>query len=485
MLSPLPNMPHEESESAASIRFASAEARGAEMKEQFDSLPPAGQPAQPRSRDHAVVVQSSPIRTPKRDPASEGNAWYRFYAGFTSEFVSDVLRRLRLPSDALVLDPWNGSGTTTTTAHRLSYAARGFDANPALVIVARGRLLDTDLVASVLPLRNDILEHWDQSMLEEDRTDPLCAWFTPRAASGLRSLERAIFRLLVDSTSSSLLRDYEGFSQVSSLAAFFYVTLFRAIRRRLARFIGTNPTWVRVPTTPEDRISFPKPVLSKAFQAEVDALIARLHAPRSGRRPRAVVEQGLSSRLPLADGIVDCVITSPPYCTRIDYVVATLPELALLGYGRADTDELRRQMIGTPTVKGMNPAPEDADWGRTIRRFLAAVASHHSKASATYYLTYFRQYFAGMQRSLQELHRVSKPGTPSVVVVQDSFYKEIRNDVATGLSEMAGQVGWTVIERKDFPARRNKATMNTRARAYRTDFRATESVLVLRKESGI
>ena len=35
----------------------------------------------------------------------------------------------------------------------------------------------------------------------------------------------------------------------------------------------------------------------------------------------------------------DAVIGSPPYCTRIDYVIATSIELAILGFGK-DRDEI-------------------------------------------------------------------------------------------------------------------------------------------------
>jgi DNA modification methylase len=38
-----------------------------------------------------------------------------------------------------------------------------------------------------------------------------------------------------------------------------------------------------------------------------------------------------SQSIPLPNSFIDLVVTSPPYCTRIDYAVATSPELALLG----------------------------------------------------------------------------------------------------------------------------------------------------------
>src|SRR5690606_7221892 len=62
---------------------------------------------------------------------------------------------------------------------------------------------------------------------------------------------------------------------------------------------------------------------------------------------RAIVDLADSRSLPIERCNVDAVITSPPYCTRIDYAVATRMELAVLGIDESRTENLRRLMIGT------------------------------------------------------------------------------------------------------------------------------------------
>ena len=50
-----------------------------------------------------------------------------------------------------------------------------------------------------------------------------------------------------------------------------------------------------------------------------------------------------SESLEIEENSVDLVLTSPPYCTRIDYAVATSVELALLGFQKkTDFADLRR-----------------------------------------------------------------------------------------------------------------------------------------------
>ena len=47
---------------------------------------------------------------------------------------------------------------------------------------------------------------------------------------------------------------------------------------------------------------------------------------------------GSSIDIPINDNYLDCILTSPPYCTRIDYAIATMPELAVLGYSNNEFD---------------------------------------------------------------------------------------------------------------------------------------------------
>ena len=81
--------------------------------------------------------------------------------------------------------------------------------------------------------------------------------------------------------------------------------------------------------------------------------------------------------------------------------------------------------------------------------------------------------------SLGELRRVMRDGAPAVLVVQDNYYKDLHNDTAQILGEMAVALGFPSAERQDFPVIRNRASMNPRTRQYRTTASAVESILVL------
>jgi hypothetical protein len=400
------------------------------------------------------------------------DSWYRYYAGYSASFVEQALNESPATTQ-LALDPWNGTGTTTVVAASKNVPAIGFDVNPALVVISRARLLGAGVWASIDPLGDDVVAHANEIELVND---PLRFWFTVRAASSIRGLQQSVHRLLVDSGTTAQLA-YQTSSGMSTLAAFFYTVLFRTVRVLIAPRAGTNPTWwKRVEDADLLDPNFEEIVTH--FRESTTELAEGLHRDNFDGGVDVRVELGDSRQLPLEENTVDVVVGSPPYCTRIDYGVATRPELAVLGAGEGDIKLLRNQMVGTPTMTGDRGSPEQ--WGSTATAFLEGVAGHTSKASSGYYTNYFLQYYSGMWSSLSELRRVMRNGAFAVLVVQDNYYKDLRNDTAKILGEMAVATGFKSAERHDFPVIRNRASMNPRARRYRAKASAVESVLVLR-----
>jgi len=416
---------------------------------------------------------------PKVDSRAH-SSWYRYYAGYSRSFVQDVLARLDLPSETTVLDPWNGAGTTTDVVADRGHSVVGFDANPALVLVARGRLLGPDIAPSIDALAKDVLGHAKDIEHDLARTEaePLRQWFDVGTASRLRSIEVAIQRTLVSDDRDQPLEPRDV-GDVSRLAALFYVGLFAMVRSLVGAFRTSNPTWLKTPAADDALVGAEWTDLREAMNQSV-AQLTRTIAVRSPiPDQRVTIAQANSILLPLGDGSVDATITSPPYLTRIDYVIATLPELAVLGYSKPAIRRLRETMIGTPTVSGPSPQPSKA-WGRSAIELLAKVEGHPSRASGTYYLRWIKQYLAAMWESLVQVRRVSRSSAPLVVVVQDSYYKELHVDLPTILSEMIRGLGWSQIRRVDYPVLANRAAINPESKKYRVSFDAVESVLICR-----
>src|SRR5438128_709872 len=69
----------------------------------------------------------------------------------------------------------------------------------------------------------------------------------------------------------------------------------------------------------------------------------------------------------------------------------------------------------------------------------------------------------------------------AVFVVQDSFYKDIHNDLPTIISEMSGRHGFEQVRQQDFYIGRSMAGINPGARMYERRPGANEAVLCMHK----
>src|SRR5437764_1350405 len=58
----------------------------------------------------------TPSPSPKLTQAEKRSLIYPYYAGFSEAFVASMLDRMEVVENSRVLDPWNGSGTTTLIA---------------------------------------------------------------------------------------------------------------------------------------------------------------------------------------------------------------------------------------------------------------------------------------------------------------------------------------------------------------------------------
>jgi len=428
---------------------------------------------------------SSPKRN-GRDRPTHIN-WFPYYAGYNARFVGEVLESLDVRPDRTVLDPWNGSGTTTTTAYRMGANAIGCDINPVMVVAAKSALLDAGAVQSLLPLANEIIKA-STKVQPDVASDPLTRWYIPSSATTLRRMHFAIWRILV-SPRAQPTGDEAAYSRLSTLAAFFLVALMKTARSFLGPFVGSNPTWIRDPKIPADRIRTCEASLYACFLSEVHAMSSMLTTATSAgielpaQSPMPHLSVASSTALPFESGIVDAVVTSPPYLTRIDYAVATKPELALLGFDLGHSlTQLRQNMIGSPTVTSSCCA-ERHPFGPACDAFLESVRKHPSKASENYYYKLYVQYFASMSLSLAEISRLLVSGGPCVIVVQDSYYKELHADLPRFITEIANEHSLILYDRHDFHWKRSIRRVNTRSRRYRSATAAVESVLWFKNSS--
>jgi hypothetical protein len=428
------------------------------------------------------MLEKIDIPSPKRNSNLQTcwEGFFPYYAGFPESFAQAILVGAELSSGSSILDPWNGSGTTTYVASTNGVSSIGLDLNPVMVVVAKARLLARSEADSLEPLGTKILKGSADELLGlED--DPLRLWFSGGTAHAIRQIERSIRRHLVGAR--TVTPTAVNLNHLSCLAATNYAALFSVCRDLSRRFQSSNPTWLRRPKKGERKIWAERTTIERKFTTK---LLSMAKALGNSQRPRNPVVSDIrladTSRAIPAVGNADLILTSPPYCTRIDYAVATRIELAILQPLLTQTPEhLSRQMTGSTRV------PDGAidairEWGGTCRGFLAALKRHPSKASAGYYYQTHLDYFKKMYSSLANCAAALRSSGELVLVVQDSFYKDVHNDLPTILAEMTQSHGLDLVRRRDFYIGRSMAGINPGSRTYPRRPGATESVLCFRKQ---
>lgn len=426
-------------------------------------------------------------RTPKRNGSQrKGKAgFYDFYPGYSTGFVTDILQYWDLMRDSVILDPWNGSGTTTEVAAKLGYRAIGYDLNPVMFVVARAREISIAQCSFISEVAEKIVEQAKRyRKYPIFQTDPLDDWFVNETVKTLRAIERSVQSVFFrPGEYIRLLHHKKCLLSIPSEAAFFYLALFRVLKELSLSFRSSNPTWIKKPKSPDKRKRFSRDFIIGSFEHQVNELLGLLRdEQRSDYHGETVLGISSSESLPLKEETVHGVITSPPYCTRIDYAVLTRLELALLGSDDRNLTKLRECMIGSPLTRS-NEQELKPEWGKLCLETVASIHNHESKASKTYYRRTYVQYFHALYQSLKEINRVLKRDGKCAFVVQNSYYKEVYIDLGTIVREMADSLRWEVTDQFDYYFKQNMIRINTRSNKYREkdDTKGKEIVLLFQK----
>lgn len=429
----------------------------------------------PRHRSSPSALQALPtsmrLRTKRHGFLRPFEEWVSYYAGFPLEFAETIIRSFSKTGDT-VLDPWNGSGTSTLAAFSTDRRSIGIDLNPYSEKLARARLY-CNAPQRFLSAANTALataRRPSNAKYDVALDDPLSIWITGGGLALLRAYEHELRAALTSGCTEA--------SQVRAADAFARVVVARTAVRLTAPARGSNPTWVKRPKQPHpvSRHHAEEAILKEASAA---AAVLAGNRHQGTHEPHLIV--GDSRSLPIQPASIDLVVASPPYCTRIDYAVATSVELAVLGVDRNTQEfgDLRRTLMGTTCIRPTGPIPDTTSFPASVSSILSQISSHPAYESNGYYLKNLRQYFLDATHSVQSIARSLRRGGSAFLVVQDSFFKDVHIDLALLYADIGTSVGLepSTVSSQHVP--RSLTDINTRTRKAHGRRRYRETVLCL------
>ncbi len=350
--------------------------------------------------------------------------WFKYKEGFSRALVERLLtEEWRLATDSVVFDPFAGSGTTLLACQQLGYRAFGTEIMPISVFVSRVKL-QTD---------------YDLDELADGVRQVLSALYTP----GKRELPPVKIIALAFT------------AEIQDRLVFFRETILQmpevSEKTRNFLLLGLLSILEEVSTTSKDG-QFLRLVERKAPPVEL-ALAARYEEMRRDLQVEislfgtvaathpAEVAQGDARALPYgpeADGSVDAVITSPPYLNRYDYSRTYALELLLFSEDFAALKQVRHSLLRSHIES--RPAPTDDVHLPALDEILENIAPKRLNNPRIPIM--IKGYFEDMNRVIQEMYRLAKPGARVALVVANARFEGELTPVDLLLSELAEAAGF-------------------------------------------
>lgn len=402
--------------------------------------------------------------------------WYRFVFAYSDRVITELADEFDITQGDLILDPFNGTGTTTVAAKKLGIDAIGTDASSASVLAGQCKTnwdvdVDTfreradDLLATVKPVFDEISSEgnqtldsfgedaveYDVDLSKYDLTEPEKTpkdWLPEKVMQKMLVLRHEVDQL-PDDDETDLIR----------------LAMIAILPEEVAN-IGFGPEPYKV-SGPDDKD------VHAIFSNKLDKI------ERDLRRVQGAVSEGElvpgDSEVLLADartmgdtlrsesslfeehGGVDYVITSPPYPAEHDYTRAQRLELVWMGIleDNQDLQKIKKQNLRSNTK---NIYVDDDDGEQTNIRENERIDDIVSEMEqileeedithgfGQYYPRVVEEYFGGMQRHFEQLYDLMNEGGKGAYVVADqASYWQV--EIATGeiLAEIAEErVGFEV-----------------------------------------
>jgi hypothetical protein len=359
------------------------------------------------------VVPNTKVRRPAN---GEPFSWTYTYTAFSLDFACVALERLDAKPSSLVFDPFLGSGTTAVAAAMRGCNSFGVDISPFSALLSRSRIatkVNPKRLAFYASARarssskesglSDVINRYDYTYAKSV-IDKMC---TARKMSGSELWAK-------------ILNDQAGDFDSEAV---MILSLALAAKETAKVKRGSNPIWYKRTGESDGHVDGEK---LRAAGLRLSSSIANDILSEGSIKRREHRIKNVDFTVLNRAAKFDVCLTSPPYLNRLDYVIAHLPELSILQLLFPFSLELlRRSMIGTTKIVQKYYDPPPQDWGPACAEALAAVLHHKSYASAHYYYHTFFSYFDRLYASIKKLATLMRRRASGIIVVQDSFYKDV------------------------------------------------------------
>lgn len=363
--------------------------------------------------------------------------WFRFSAGFSAEWVEQLLGHWNVTPEQFVLDPFAGSGTVSLTCDKLGLRSIGIEAHPTIARIFRAKLHWTSSVEQFVDLAERILN--DASNHKKNFFDYpalINRSFDPETLVQLDAL-RISWRL------------HDDHSPASELVWLAITAILRSCSRA-----GTAQWQYILPNKTKKKVLQP----SIAFRQQVQMMAMDMRWMQSRRKYSwtNIVVGDARDCDKLIKEKVDFVITSPPYANNYDYADALRFEMSFWGEinGWGDLhDKVRKHLIVSSSQHSSKEklilddllsasiiAPIRSDLTDVVNKLAAIRGDHGGKK---HYHTMIAAYCQDIGFVLRSLRKVCRPSVQMCWVIGDSAPYGVYCPIDEWIGQLAVAEGFT------------------------------------------
>lgn len=363
--------------------------------------------------------------------------WYRYTAGFSAEWVKELIINQKKLGRSRIIDPFAGSGTVLLESEFEGVDSMGVEAQPYIYKIAKTKL---EWTYPATKFRSEAL-----AFLEIAKSLKICKTEYPKLIVScfppetLQRLE-ALKQVWLTSKSNDIIKDFTWFIITSIL--------------RSTSPVGTAQWQYIQPNKSKAKVVDP----FLAFEKKVNDLYADmlfLQSRKDDVVPSKIFLEDARNIVSIPDGWGDLVITSPPYANNYDYADATRLEMTFWGdiSGWADLQEgVRKNLIRACTqhVSKLGPSIDEILLEKKLSTIHTELVEVYQKlkeerllhgGKKNYHLMIVA-YFNDLADVFISLRRVTKPGCLMCFVIGDSAPYGIYVPVDRWLGELAIAAGF-------------------------------------------
>ena len=328
----------------------------------------------------------------------------------------------------VVLDPMVGSGTTVLEATRMERYGVGSDIDPLALLLSRVKTDPPDPVRAFQSGLN--VCHRAYLALERDRS----------------AVGREIQKRFDDRTRQFLAYWFTQETQQELMALLLQIemepdpVIRRFLRLCFSGIIVTKSGGVSLAM--DLAHTRPHKAAGKVPRSAIEEFAKRLRKNIAGiaqagrHRGRTAVLCADARTLPLREGSVHLIVTSPPYAANaIDYMRAHKFSLVWFGYSIDALASRRKEYVGHEACPYGLPVPLP----KPVQQVVDTVRHVDARKARA-----LERYYQDMMRVMREAYRVLQPGRCAVFVVASSRLAGIDTRADLCLSEMARAVGFQI-----------------------------------------